>query len=126
MRKVQQAVMLVMVLALLVSCSSSGQKALVVSGTSIQSVGEQFVVVTEQVTAGCKAQTIPQDTCTRYAAFGVQFKKTYPLAVGLWKAARASGDVAAQKKAEDVIVQLAGDLTKLATEALVSFGVGGK
>lgn len=107
---------------LLSGCSVMGlAKGLFASGVSLQTVGTQFVAVSEQVTAGCAARAIPAPTCERYRVFGEQFKRTYPVTVGLWNAARTAGDKATQARAEDVAAQLAEDLSKLAVEALRTF-----
>ena len=95
-------------------------KTLLVSGVSLAELGKQFVAVSEQITAGCIAYAIPVPTCERYRVFGTQFKKIYPVTVGLWEAARASGDTKAKNKAEAVMEQLATDLSKLTVEALQS------
>lgn len=100
-------------------------KSLFVAGVSVEVVGNQFVSVSKQVTAGCVAGAIPAMTCEKYRVFGEHFKKVYPITVGLWRSAKDARDRAAQDKAEEVIIGLSEDLSRLAVEALGAFG-GGK
>ena len=123
MRRVTAGVLL---LALFLSgCSALNYtKSLFVAGVSLDALGDQFVQVSTQVTKGCDVdKSIPDDVCVRYRAFGLRFKQIYPTLVGLWKAAENSGDAAAKRKAEDIALQLAEDLSKLAVEAINSMGV---
>ena len=96
-------------------------KGLFVSGVSLEAVGNQFAQVSIQVTAGCVQKVIPQRTCDRYRDFGEHFKKTYPLVVGMWRAARDAEDAESQKRAEDIVRMMSEDLSKLAIEALGAF-----
>lgn len=120
MRSLRVPVVLLLALVMLTGCSTFS-KSLVVSGTSLATLGDQFAQVSAQVTAGCDSKVIPQSVCDKYRVFGENFKKTYPITVGLWKAARDAGDKAAQSKAEDVIRQLSVSLSAIAIEALGSF-----
>ena len=96
-------------------------KALFVSGVSLEAVGEQFLQVTAQVKDGCTQQIIPLKTCLNYSVFHEQFRRSYPLAVGMWTAADRAGDAATKRKAEDVIRSMSADLARLAAEALNAF-----
>lgn len=114
---------LILVLALVVALSgcAGAMKNLFVTAVSLEALGDQFVQTSEQVTAGCQSGVIKPDACERYRQFGLNFKKVYPQTVGLWKAARNANDTAAMGAAEDVARQLSRDLTKIATEILLSF-----
>ena len=101
-------------------------KAVQVTGESIALVGEQFTSVSTQIAKGCDAGTIPTLTCNKYKAFEHQFKRVYPLTVGLWTAAKDANDANSQAKAEGVITSLATDLSTLAVEALGAFAPGVK
>lgn len=96
-------------------------KSLFITGISIEQVGEQFIQVTNQMVAGCRADVIPDKLCDQYGTFFQNFQKTYPLAVGMWKAADKAGDTATKRKAEDVVRVLATDMTRLVIEALGTF-----
>ena len=96
-------------------------KGLFVSGVSLEAVGEQFLQVTAQVADGCKQAIIPLNTCISYGVFHEKFRRTYPLAVGMWTAADRAGDSATKGKAEDVIRSLSTDLARMAAEALKAF-----
>ena len=115
------ALVLVLLLALAGCGATAAVKGLFVSGVSLEQVGEQFVNISEQITKGCEVSAIPQTTCDKYRAFGLHFKKTYPLAVGMWEASRKANDKATQEKAENVVRSLASDMSKLASEALGAF-----
>lgn len=126
MRHVDRIGMILLVL-LLTGCSAvQTVKGLFVSGVSLEAVGVQFAEVSEQVTKGCEQKVVPQTTCEKYRAFGLNFKRVYPLAVGMWEAARRANDAATQRKAEDVMRSLSNDLTTLTAEALGSFTPGSK
>lgn len=118
----------VVVLALVLSgCAAVDfTKGLFVAGVSLEAVGNQFVSVSTQVTAGCAAKAIREDSCEKYRVFGEHFKKAYPVAVELWKSAKAAGDKAAVAKAEEVIIQLSEDLSRLMIEILQTFAPEGK
>lgn len=116
-----KVVVLALVLALTASGCAGFMQNLFATGVSVEAVGDQFVVTSEQVTLGCNSGVIPANTCEKYRVFGTHFKKVYPVTVGLWQAARKAGDKAAQQKAEDVVRSLALDLTRLAAEALQAF-----
>ena len=119
--RVRSLVVLGALLVSLTGCNAmSYTKSLCVTGVSLEVLADQFEQVSIQVTAGCTQQAIPKITCDRYRVFGENFKRTYPLTVGLWQAANKAGDAASQRKAEAVAKSLAVDLSKLAVEALGS------
>lgn len=122
MRKIRQAVALALVVALTAGCGAwTYTQSMFVSAVSLEAVGEHFLLVTQQVQAGCNDRTIPYPTCVRYKAFHDNFVKAYPLAVGMWKTADKAGDAATKGKAEDVVRRLSTDLTALANDALAAF-----
>ena len=98
-------------------------KSLFITAVSLEAIGVQLAAVSEQVTVGCETRVIPTQPCERYRVFGEHFKRTYPIAVKMWKAADRAGDAATRGKAEDVVRVLAEDMTKLATEALNAFSM---
>ena len=119
MRGVKTGAVAFLLLVVLAGCGAMDYtRSLFVSGVSLEALGTQFVQVTEQVTAGCDAHTIPVTTCARYRTFGEGFKRAYPLTVSLWQAAEKAGDTATKRRAEDVARSLASDLSRLAVEAL--------
>lgn len=112
----------VLLLVMLTGCAAVG-KSLVISGESLVATGEQFVAVAKVYKQGCDVtKTISVTQCAKFAAFGEKFKQTYPLAAGVWYAARSSGDAAAEKQARAVIVDLATDLSALAVQGIGVFG----
>lgn len=121
MRGVKTGAIVALLALTLAGCGAMDYtKSLFISGVSLEVLGTQFTSTTEQVTKGCEAQAIPKDLCARYRAFGLRFKRVYPVTVGLWQAAERAGDTTAKRKAEDVTQALARDLTRLAVEALGS------
>lgn len=96
-------------------------KSLFVTAVSLETVGHQFAAISEQVTVGCESKAIPIQTCQRYRVFGEHFKRSFPLAVGVWRAADQAGDAKTKGKAEDVVRSLAEDLATLTAEALGAF-----
>ena len=107
---------------LLVGCAAPSYiQGLFVSGVSLEVVGNQFAQVSTQITAGCAQKVILPATCEKYRVFGEHFKKTYPIVVGMWRAAREAEDAESKKRAEDVIRLMSEELSKLAIEALGAF-----
>ena len=109
---------LTLVLALSGCAAKTYVQSLFVSAVSLETVGHQFAAISEQVTQGCESRAIPVSTCDKYRVFGQHFQRSYPLAVGMWRAADHAGDASTKGKAEDIMRVLAEDLTKLAIEAL--------
>lgn len=122
MTHLKRTTALVALALVLTGCGTlTAAKGLFVSGVSLEALGEQFVAVSRQVSAGCEQRIIPAPTCEKYRTFGEHFKRVYPLTVEMWRAARRAEDAAAQEKAEDVARVLSRDLTKLSIEALGAF-----
>ena len=105
----------------LAGCASVGQ-GLAVSGESLKAVGNEFIAVAEVYQKGCAAQTIKPESCAAFRTFGLRFQAAYPIAVGLWTAARNANDAAAAKHAEAVIASLATDLSGMASIVLSTLG----
>ena len=106
----------------LAGCSAwTYTQSLFVAAISLETVGQQFAAISEQVTLGCESKAIPVQTCQRYRVFGDHFKRSYPIAVGMWRAADKAGDTMVKRKAEDVVRSLSEDLGTFTTEALGAF-----
>jgi hypothetical protein len=118
------AIVLVILLAGCASMGGAGQ-SLAVSGEALKAVGNEFVAVANVYKTGCDAKTIAEKQCLAFREFGVRFKGSYPLAIGLWESARAANDGAASKKAEQVIGELAAQLSALAVQGIATFSTTG-
>jgi hypothetical protein len=115
-----RAMVLMAAFAILAGCTTT----LDATGQTLSSVGSEFVQVAHIYEDGCKLGTIKPDACAMFRVFGVKFKASYPLAVGLWNAARAGNDKAVAGKAQEAITELATELTTLAVQGYASFGGG--
>ena len=92
-----------------------------VTGETLDATAAQFVAVSEQVTPACNDRTLPAKLCNDFRQFSGEFKKHFPHVVALWKAARAAEDKAMIAAADEVVVALATDLSKLAVDIVRSF-----
>jgi hypothetical protein len=114
---------LALALAVLVSlgCASiSPAQTLLVSGESINATGELFVNTTKLLTPPCNAHTLPNwaVVCPAFKTFGQKFQEAWPMATGLWYAARKANDPNLQAPAEAAIKALRTELN--------AFALGGK
>lgn len=104
----------VLAVLLLAGCAQS----LAVTGQSLKAVGEEYEAVSLVFGQACQGGVIAPVTCAKYRSFQERFRKAYPLAVGVWDAARKANDANAQKQARVAIEGLAADLSALAVEGL--------
>jgi predicted small secreted protein len=107
---------------LLAGCSTFGfGKTLIVTGTSLQGIGSEFVQVAAVYKKGCDVdKSIPASQCNSFRAFGEKFQKSFPLTVQLWEVARSTNDKAMQGNIEEVIVDLASALSAFAIQVIPS------
>lgn len=116
------------VFALLVSGCSYGlqspvfNRSLVVTGTSIAVLGQEFADVSAAYTKACDGKRLTVKSCSEYRDFGVRFKSSYPEAVSLWHIARSANDNVKRQSAEDVILKLSTDLSVFAVTVLGTTG----
>ena len=123
---VKRLVVILAAVLALAGCASFGQ-GLVISGTTLRAVADQFVSVADVYKQGCDvSKIIPADQCQSFRTFGLRFQQTYPLTVASWEVARRAGDKAAAGAAEDVINQLVEDLSALAVQGIQAFQGGPK
>lgn len=114
----------ILTVLLLTGCASFGQ-GLVISGTTLRAVADQFAQVADVYKQGCDVtKIIPKDQCQGFRTFGLRFQQTYPLTVASWEVARRAGDNAAAGAAETIINQLAEDLSALAVAGINAFQKG--
>jgi hypothetical protein len=109
-------------LLLVAGCSVfSFGKTLIVTGTSLKGIGDQFVTISATYKQGCDVtKTIPQSQCKAFRAFGEHFQKSFPLTQQLWEAARSANDKVMQDKVEEIVVDLATALTQFAVQVIPS------
>ena len=102
---------------LTVSCASLRTQTLAVSGETLAQTGDQFVNTATLLTPACNAKTLPkwETICPAFKAFGLKFKESWPLATGLWYAARKANDPKIQASAESAIRALRAELTTFTT-----------
>ena len=114
---------LTLIMGVLVFGGCSVNRGLIVTGESLQVVGNQFVAIAGAYKQGCDvAKSIPPSQCLKFKEFGIYFQKVYPLTVQLWETARVANDASLQGKASDVIQSLSTNLSAIAAEGLGTFG----
>ena len=110
--------LLLALVLLLAGCGMmTRQTTLLATGEALRGLGEEFRHVADIYTTSCEAKKIPVASCSDFRTFGLRFQKTYPLAIGLWEAARKANDRAAQRRVAVVLEGLAEDLSRLAIQA---------
>lgn len=94
------------------ACSAIVGKSLLVSGETINATGDLFLTTNNLIVPACNAHTLPkwETVCPAYKAFEQKFKASWPLATGLWYAARKANDPKLQDSAESAIKSLRGEL----------------
>jgi hypothetical protein len=119
--RVVHGVLLALTLATALHGCASATKTVTVTGVSLRELGTQYLQVGGIYNDGCATGAITQPQCAKFAAFATEFKRSYPLAIGLWETARTANDMAAVGNAEAVINSLAASLSRLASEALMTY-----
>lgn len=93
------------------SSSCAHVEPLLVSGETLEGLGNSYVATTEAMNVACGPDGgASAETCTRWASFAWKFHEAYPPAVQLWVVAAHSSDTALQRQADVVVRQLAGEL----------------
>lgn len=97
--------------------SVTATRSLAVSGESINATGTLFVDTANLLTPPCNAHTLPNwDTvCPKFKSFEQKFKASWPMATGLWYAARKANDPKLQAPAETAISALRAELNTFVT-----------
>lgn len=104
---------LAVILLLTTGCAS----ALIRSGETLDAIGRQFVTVGNHWNMLLESKQITPAQYEEWAVFARDFQRAYPLAVDVWKAARMTGDKAAEDRMGEAITLLATKLTPLAIKA---------
>lgn len=100
--------------------STTPAQSLLISGESINGTGELFVNTAKLLTPPCNAKTLPrwETVCPAFKSFEHKFKEAWPMATGLWYAARRANDPKLEAPAETAINALRSEL--------LTFASGGK
>lgn len=103
-------------IALLAASCAHTKDALLISGATIQTAGEQFVAVAELMNDQLDNKKITTEKYMQWAEFASKFQAVYPAAVHIWKMARLANDKVMQDKAAELIVAMIPELVKFASE----------
>lgn len=106
-----------LIFSLIIAAGMSGcshADRLLVSGHSINAVGEQFLIVAEFMTDAVKSDNIAEEDFGKWVAFGKKFQATYPSAVHIWQVARLAQDEKLERQAMLLISELIPELLKFA------------
>lgn len=106
------------VIALLSSCAHTS--GLLITGHSLNMVGEQFVVVASYMDEAVKQDQVTHDQYQKWAEFGTKFQAAYPAAVHLYKVAVITNDKILEQKAIDALNALIPELLRFAAEVGVT------
>jgi len=105
-------------LGLLTSCTTGQQvkgfKALDVTGTTLEGVGEQFKQVAGFYNQALDSKLITPEDYRKWAAFAKQFQKAYPAAVAAYKVAVAAGNAAGAENLKSSIQPMLTELMQFA------------
>jgi hypothetical protein len=94
-------------------------RSLAVTGETLKGVGQEFTEVAAVYKQGCDiTKAIAPEQCKKFRAFGLEFQRSYPVAVQLWEVAREANDTEAQSNLRLLITKLAGDLSAFAVSVI--------
>ncbi len=85
-------------------------KALIITGESLVSLGDQFVATAAAMDTALDAKAITPATYEKWKSFGLKFQQAYPLATELWRVASDSHDAKLEAQVIALVSQLALDL----------------
>lgn len=105
------------VAVLLLLCACSHQQAFIITGQSIDTLGEQFVVVAEYMNTAVESGTVSEAQYAKWAVFGKKFQAAFPAAVQLFKIALLTEDAAMREKSIDMIALMIPELLQFAKDA---------
>ena len=77
-------------LTLMTGCAH--QQPLIVTGSALVGLADQFVATAEVMDNALENKAITPDTYKQWVVFGKKFQRAYPLVVALWQAASTSDD----------------------------------
>jgi hypothetical protein len=95
----------------------------IITGRSLNTVGEAFVEVAEAYNKGALQGTISEAQYEKWAEFGAKFQATYPAAVQLWKVSVLANDLALRNDTDKVLASLITELISFATQVGVTVQV---
>lgn len=114
-RRRLSTISLIILLALGVAACTTA--SLLVTGETLDALGQQFVETGKVFDALYEQRTITAKDYQAWADFAKSFKAYYPQAIGLWKAAKASKDQEGLAQAESIIRHLRTQLLLFVTRA---------
>ena len=100
------------VLVFAISACAMFDKSLVVTGESINTVGQQFVATGQAMNRALDAKQVTVEQYRSWAKFAHSFQATYPKLVEGWKVAVRSNDAVKQKEIGQAIVALSTELVQ--------------
>lgn len=106
---------------LLLACSHTD--ALIISGHSLNVIGEGFVETAEAMNKAALKGDISSDKYFKWAEFGTKFQATYPAAVHLWRMSVILSDKELQEKSAQLLMVLIPELLQFAQEIGVTIMV---
>ena len=112
LRRSDKVRLLVLACAFMVASlgSCTHDQALIVTGESLDALGQQFASTGAAMNEARAAGTISADTYAGWRTFGRKFQAAYPLACSLWRAADAAKDERLQVQAGAIVAALGVDL----------------
>lgn len=99
------------------ACSSA--TPFVATGETTRVLGEQFLATARLMDSGLRSGVVTHEQYRQWRDFGMKFQASFPLAVDLWKAARAANDKAIEAHAAEILSGLAMDLARFFDQATV-------
>lgn len=105
----------VVALALFASACSHTQ-AFVISGESLNNVGEQFLAVADYMDTAAKEGKVSEEQYKKWTDFGTKFINIYPAAAHLWKMATLLDDPKLKDQAIGMLMTLIPELLNIAQD----------
>lgn len=110
----------IVILSLLSLMACSHAQAFIVSGESLNTVGQEFLGMADYMDAAAKDGKVTKEQYDKWAAFGLKFVNAFPAAVHLWRLSVMLDDSEMRAKSVEVIMLLIPELMQIAEDVGVS------
>lgn len=98
--------------------SCAHRQALIVTGDTLESLGDQFLATAALFNAALEKEDITREQYDTFKEFALKFKVVYPAAVHLWELAVISNDALLQQRVLAMIGDLVEPLAKFSADIM--------
>lgn len=111
MSRLRRVLLALLLGAAVAGCAAlGGDRTLLVTGETLDAVGQQFVRTGQLYNRLLDEKLISEEQYREWARFAKRFQVAYPVAVDLWKEARVSTSVEDERRALEVVLTLKNQL----------------